>query len=38
LKNNEVEKCSEIVFKDFKKIKNDEKFQYEVETLEKILQ
>lgn len=36
LKNLEPEKCSEIVFKDFEKIKNDKKFLYEVETLEKI--
>lgn len=36
LKNLEPEKCSQIVFKKFEDIKNDERFQYEVETLEKI--
>lgn len=36
LKNLETEKCSEIVFKNFDEIKNDEKYLYEVETLEKI--
>jgi hypothetical protein len=36
LKNLETEKCSEIVFKSINEIKNDEKYLYEVETLEKI--
>lgn len=36
LENLEPEKCCELVFKDFEEIKNDEKYEYEVETLNRI--
>ena len=36
LNNNEIEKCSELVFKSYEEIKDNPDFKYEVETLENI--